>query len=76
MKSFAVPAHNGLTITSACVQADHGGQPPPEQTVDATESPSSRLSMQQGELLSKREVLEHKLAPRPNQRANRPVQTE
>jgi hypothetical protein len=32
--------------------------------------------MQQGELPSKREVLEHKLAPRPNQRANRPVQSE
>ncbi len=32
--------------------------------------------MQQGELLSKREVLEHELAPRPNQRANRPVQSE
>ena len=31
--------------------------------------------MQQGELLSKREVVEHKLAPRPNRRANRPVQS-
>ncbi len=52
-----------------------GGQPHPEQTVDATKSPSSGLSMQQGELLSKREVVEHKLAPRPNRRPNRPVQS-
>jgi hypothetical protein len=32
--------------------------------VEATDSPSSRLSMQQGELLSKREVLEQKIPPR------------
>ncbi len=75
-KSFAVPAHNGLTVTSARVQADHVEDSHIQNRRSMRPNrrrPVFRCS--RASCCRKREVVEHKLAPRPNRRANRPVQS-